>query len=217
MWDIKWSGSGTRTHPDQLTASHVGDFGTPVGVVIAQALESGLQLNPSRMLSGAELSQLYTAGKTKTRDKDSAFSKRVAQVVKQIQQQEKISPEVYNAWQTVCMSSRREQQEVFKRLDVTVEEKGESFYANMLPQVLQDLNDKKLLHIHDGANTILIPDGKKDIPFIIQKSDGGWLYSSTDLAALKYRIEQGNQWIIYVTDDSQSHHFQQVFKVCTRL
>jgi arginyl-tRNA synthetase len=116
------------------------------------------------------------------------------------------------AWQKICDISRKEFEAVYQRLDVKLEERGESFYNPFIPDVLKMLDDKGLTEISDGATCIFFP-GQKD-PLMVRKSDGGYGYASTDMAALWYRLnEEKADWVIYVTDVGQSNHFKNVFKV----
>jgi arginyl-tRNA synthetase len=116
------------------------------------------------------------------------------------------------AWEKICDISRKEFEAVYQRLDVKLEERGESFYNPFIPDVLKMLDDKGLTEISDGATCIFFP-GQKD-PLMVRKSDGGYGYASTDMAALWYRLnEEKADWVIYVTDVGQSNHFKNVFKV----
>jgi arginyl-tRNA synthetase len=125
------------------------------------------------------------------------------------------------AWQLLCEQSRREFQRIYDLLDVELTERGESFYNPLLPDVVKDLEDSGLLEESEGAKCVFLEgftnkEGNP-LPLIVQKSDGGYNYATTDLAALRYRIEQdGAQRIIYVTDAGQANHFAQVFQVARR-
>ncbi|HEY9668441.1 MAG TPA: arginine--tRNA ligase, partial [Coleofasciculaceae cyanobacterium] len=100
-------------------------------------------------------------------------------------------------------------------------ERGESFYNPLLPDVVKDLDQLGLLEENEGAKCVFLEgftnkEGKP-LPLIVQKSDGGYNYATTDLAALRYRIcADGANRIIYVTDAGQANHFAQVFQVARR-
>jgi len=107
--------------------------------------------------------------------------------------------------------SRNEFQKIYDRLGVTVEEKGESFYNDRIPPVVDKFDKAGLLKIQEGgAKCVFVPKFK--IPLMLQKSDGGYGYDSTDMAALEYRLlhVKANR-IIYVTDFSQGDHFKMCF------
>lgn len=196
--------------------SHVGDFGVPLAIVMSQGLLSGKDMTAKedKLLTAQDLSQLYIDGKKKL-IVDPKFADIVGQMVKEFQKLEKATPEIFAAWKTVCMSSRKLYEGILKRLDVHVKEKGESTYEPMLRGLIEELREKKLSVNKNGAQCIWLPTQKegKFLPFFIQKAEGGWLYASTDLAALKHRIEEGKEWIVYVTDEAQASHFSSIFKI----
>jgi len=113
------------------------------------------------------------------------------------------------------MSVGKEFDKIYERLNVHLEEKGESFYNSIIPSVIKILEEKNLAKESDGAMCIFIEG--KDMPLIIRKSDGGFSYDSTDMAAIWYRIfDQKIDWIIYVTDMGQRPHFELIFEAATR-
>ena len=103
-------------------------------------------------------------------------------------------------------------------LDIKLTERGESFYNPLLPKVVEDLDKSGLLVENQGAKCVFLEgftnrEGEP-LPLIVQKSDGGYNYATTDLASLRYRIQQDEgKRIIYVTDAGQANHFAQVFQV----
>ncbi len=132
-------------------------------------------------------------------------------------------PESLAAWQYVISQSRCQFQKIYHRLRVTLtseHERGESAYSDELASVAAELQRAGLLTESEGAQCVFLegfdrPDGSP-LPLIVQKSDGGFLYATTDLAALRYRInELRADRIIYVTDPRQSLHFRQIF-ACAR-
>jgi len=124
-------------------------------------------------------------------------------------------------WKVVRRLTLDECNKIYKRLGVQLTDedvRGESFYNDMLPGVVRDLQDLRLAVESDGAVCVFPPGFKTKegelLPFIIQKSDGAYLYATTDLAALRYRVyELKADRIIYVTDARQTQHFQMLFKV----
>ncbi len=133
---------------------------------------------------------------------------------------EKNKPE-RDAWEIVRDLTLKECNKIYKELNVTLKDsdvRGESFYKDMLKGIVQELLGYKIAVESDGASCVF-PKGFKNkegqpLPFIIQKSDGAYLYATTDLAALRYRIgELKANAIIYVTDSRQKLHFEMLFAV----
>ena len=122
-----------------------------------------------------------------------------------------------HAWKVICDVSRKGFNQVYSMLGVNLIERGESFYNDSLPGIIDDLEKQSLLTESDGAKCVYLDNFKnrdnEPLPLIAQKSDGGFNYSTTDLAALKYRCQTEHaDRIIYITDAGQSLHFQMVFE-----
>ena len=132
------------------------------------------------------------------------------------------SEQEYEAWRYVTKLTLDECFKLYKRLSVKFDRetdiRGESFYKDMLPDVVRDLKGMGLAKVSKDAVCVFPPGFKtkegEPLPFIIQKSDGAYLYATTDLAALWYRVnELKADRVIYVTDARQIQHFQMLFKV----
>uniref|UniRef100_K1QAY8 arginine--tRNA ligase n=1 Tax=Magallana gigas TaxID=29159 RepID=K1QAY8_MAGGI len=124
----------------------------------------------------------------------------------------------YKVWEIICSVSRDGFQKIYDSLGVKVSERGESFYRHMLGRIVAYLEHKKLITLSDGALCVytnsIIGRGGASLPMIVRKSDGGYNYSTTDLAALSYRVkEEMAEWIIYVVDEGQSKHLAMLFEV----
>jgi arginyl-tRNA synthetase len=203
---------------DVLRLNHVGDWGTQFGMLITYLKEVYPDaLTTADVLDLGDLVSFYKQAKVRF-DSDDNFKKIAQQAVVKLQAGD---PDNLKAWKLLCEQSRREFQVIYQLLDINLIERGESFYNPFLPAVVSELEDTGLLTEDDGAKCVFL-DGfsNKDgnpLPLIIQKSDGGYNYATTDLAALKYRIntDQANR-IIYVTDAGQSNHFTQFFQVAKR-
>ena len=117
-------------------------------------------------------------------------------------------------WKEFITYSMKEYQKVYDRLDIHFElVNGESFYNEMMPKVLDDLRQKGLAKEDDGALVVFFDENKLP-PCIVQKKDGSFLYSTSDLATIKYRKEKLNVDIaLYVVDERQAGHFKQVFEI----
>eukprot|EP00252_Welwitschia_mirabilis_P017985 TRINITY_DN4011_c0_g1_i2.p1 TRINITY_DN4011_c0_g1~~TRINITY_DN4011_c0_g1_i2.p1 ORF type:complete len:592 (+),score=132.11 TRINITY_DN4011_c0_g1_i2:303-2078(+) len=189
-----------------LRRNHVGDWGTQFGMLIEYLFEEFPNWEELGDAAIGDLQAFYKASKKKF-DEDPAFKERAQRAVVRLQGGE---DRYRDAWQQICNISRREFDQVYQRLQVQLEEKGESFYNPYIPSVLKMLEEKGLIKESEGAKVIFIEG--QNIPLIVVKSDGGFNYASTDLAALWYRLnEEKAQWIVYVTDVGQQLHFDMVF------
>ncbi len=203
---------------DVLRLNHIGDWGTQFGMLIAYLQEFVPDvLTGKKKAELADLMHWYRESK-KFFDIDPGFKKRAQLQVVRLQGGDEATLE---AWQMICDISRRAFQEIYDLLDIKLIERGESFYNPMLPEVVADLEKKGLVRISDGAKCVFLEgfiarDGTP-LPMIIQKSDGGYNYDTTDMAALRHRIEvEKAQRIIYVTDAGQSLHFQMIEKTAEK-
>ncbi|MBD1862692.1 MULTISPECIES: arginine--tRNA ligase [Trichocoleus] len=203
---------------DVLRLNHVGDWGTQFGMLITYLREACPEaLTTSNALELGDLVAFYKRAKQRF-DEDEAFKEASRQEVVRLQAGAEDS---VRAWQLLCEQSRQEFQTIYDRLDIHLTERGESFYNPLLAAVVEDLNKLGLLVEDQGAKCVFLEgftnkDGQP-LPLIVQKSDGGYNYATTDLAALRYRIQQDEaDRIIYVTDAGQSNHFAQFFQVAKR-
>jgi arginyl-tRNA synthetase len=120
-------------------------------------------------------------------------------------------------WQQICAISSIAYDDIYRLLSVEIIPRGESFYNPFLASVVDDCKTAGLLQPSNGAACLFLPgfvnrDGDP-LPLMIQKSDGGYNYATTDLAAIKHRVQDEHaDWIIYVTDAGQSQHFEMVFQ-----
>ncbi len=201
-----------------LRLNHVGDWGTQFGMLITYLKEVYPQaLVESNVLALGDLVEFYRRAKQRF-DEDADFRERARLAVVDLQSGE---PVATKAWQLLCAQSRQEFQKIYDILDIQLTERGESFYNPYLPQVISDLEAVGLLEVDQGAKCVFLEGfsnkAGERLPLIVQKSDGGYNYATTDLAALRYRITvDGAQRIIYVTDAGQAGHFEQVFQVARR-
>jgi len=119
----------------------------------------------------------------------------------------------YQLWREILKYALRHITTIYERLDVQFDHQlGESHYQPMLPGVVQSLQQAGLVQQSDGAQCVFLSDF--ETPMIIQKSDGAYLYATTDLATIKYRVENWNpDVILYVVDHRQHEHFEKLFAV----
>jgi arginyl-tRNA synthetase len=205
-----------RQGHDIIRQNHVGDWGTQFGMLISYMRElSAAQGDLSTEL--ADLESFYRAAKERF-DADPDFADTARASVVKLQGGD---AEHLTAWQQFIDESLKHCQAIYDKLNVTLSRedlKAESFYNKDLAGVVEKLEQASLLSISDGARCVFLPEftGKdgEPLPVIIQKTDGGYLYATTDLAAVQYRaFELQAQRSLYVVDARQSLHFQQVFAV----
>ena len=196
-----------------IRQNHVGDWGTQFGMLITFMRESSAEAG----VALEDLEGFYRAAKQRF-DADSEFADRARESVVKLQGGD---PEYLEAWQAFISTSLTHCQAVYDKLNVTLsmtDLKAESFYNPQLEGVVTRLENTGLLKDSDGARCVFLDEfvGKdgEPLPVIIQKTDGGYLYATTDLAAVDYRChELKADRSLYVVDARQSLHFQQVFAV----
>ncbi|EAZ92720.1 arginine--tRNA ligase [Crocosphaera chwakensis] len=203
---------------DVLRLNHVGDWGTQFGMLITYLKEVYPDaLTKADALEIGDLVNFYKQAK-KRFDEDPKFQEAARDAVVKLQSGDK---ESLQAWQLLCDQSRREFQKIYDRLNVQLTERGESFYNPYLDDVIKALDKQGILEKDQGAQCVFLEGftnkSGDPLPLIVQKSDGGYNYATTDLAALRYRIKEDKaKRIIYVTDAGQSNHFAQVFQVAEK-
>jgi arginyl-tRNA synthetase len=210
-----------RGHP-VLRLNHVGDWGTQFGMLITHLKQVAPEaLETADAVDLGDLVAFYRQAKARF-DDDDTFQATAREEVVKLQGGDPVS---LKAWGLLCDQSRREFQQIYDRLDIRLQERGESFYNPDLPAVLADLDRAGLLVTDDGARCVFLEgvSGKdgQPLPVIVQKRDGGFNYATTDLAAIRYRFGaapagDGAGRVIYVTDAGQANHFAGVFQVARR-
>ena len=205
-----------------LRLNHVGDWGTQFGMLITHLKQVAPEaLQTADAVDLGDLVAFYRQAKARF-DEDEAFQTTSREEVVKLQGGDATSRK---AWGLLCDQSRREFQTIYDRLDIQLSERGESFYNPYLQGVVDDLKARGLLVLDDGAGCVFLEgvSGKdgKPLPLIVQKSDGGFNYATTDLAAIRYRLApppagDGAGRLIYVTDAGQAAHFAGVFQVARR-
>ncbi|CRL08609.1 CLUMA_CG021334, isoform A [Clunio marinus] len=198
---------------DVLRLNHIGDWGTQFGMLIAH-LEEMFPNYVKESPPIADLQAFYKESKIRF-DNDEEFKKRAYDRVVKLQSGESNSRK---AWQLICDVSRLEYQKVYKALDVTLEERGESFYQSRMENLVKELNERGFLEEDEGRKIMWGIKGEDygGIPLTIIKSDGGFTYDTSDMATIRNRIEEEKgEWLVYVTDAGQSTHFKSLFS-CAR-
>lgn len=204
----------SRLGHDVLRLNHIGDWGTAFGMLIAYMSDEAADvLSGERQAALPDLMNWYRASK-KRFDAESDFQDRARAQVVALQGGD---AQAKAAWQIICDISYQAYQQIYQLLDIEIETRGESFYNAWLPEIVALLAEKKLLEESDGAQCVFLPGFEnkegQPLPMIVQKSDGGYNYTTTDLAALRHRVdvEQADR-LIYVTDAGQSLHFKMLFE-----
>ncbi|EPF16314.1 Arginine--tRNA ligase [Cedecea davisae] len=198
-----------------IRANHVGDWGTQFGMLIA-FLEKQQQENAGEMAL-ADLEEFYRAAK-KHYDEDEAFAERARAYVVKLQGGDEYCREM---WRKLVDITMTQNQQTYNRLNVTLtrdDVMGESLYNPMLPGIVADLKAKGLAVESEGATVVFLDEFKnKDgdpMGVIIQKKDGGYLYTTTDIACAKYRYETLHaDRVLYFIDSRQHQHLMQAWTI----
>ncbi|MBM7086597.1 arginine--tRNA ligase [Micromonospora humidisoli] len=199
-----------------VRVNHLGDWGTPFGMLIAHLADLG-EAEAAQELSIGDLDGFYRAARSKF-DADPAFRERARQRVVALQAGD---PETRRLWRLLVGQSQRYFLTVYELLDVTLtgaDFRGESAYNDRLGAVVTDLDRLGLLTDSARAACVFPPgfvgrDGV-GLPLIVRKGDGGYGYPATDLAALRSRVDElGATRLLYVVGLPQRQHFAMVFAV----
>jgi arginyl-tRNA synthetase len=202
-----------------ITDNHLGDWGTQFGKLLVGWKS---HLDPTQLQEDpiAEMERLYKLVNAEC-ESDPQVLERARQELVKLQAGDS---ENLRLWREMIALSQKQFDRVYARLGVQFDHSlGESFYNPMLKTVVDELAQRGLAGESEGAMVVRLPDipELKDHPAIVRKSDGGYNYTTTDLATLIYRWE-GGSWsvrpndIVYVTDGRQQLHFQQLFAVFRR-
>ena len=204
---------------EAVPQNHIGDWGTQFGMLIALLTEelAGLDSIDWKAFPLEDLEQFYKNAKTRY-DADEDFAKNARNIVVGLHNG---TPKWIELWKMIVNESRNHYLPIYGRLGVRLtqdDERGESFYKDILAGIVEQLKKQGLAVESEGAICVFLEGFKNKegaaLPFIIQKSDGAFLYATTDLAAMKFRVnELGAKKIIYVTDARQALHFQMLFAV----
>lgn len=201
-----------------IRLNHIGDWGTQFGMLI-----NYLKKFQPKILSGEKKADLTTLTEwykeaRKLFDTDNNFKKESQLEVVNLQSGDQ---NALNAWKIICDISREAFEQIYSLLDVKLIERGESFYNKDLPVIVKDLEQKKLIEISGGAKCVFIEGFKNregnPLPVMVQKSDGGYNYDTTDIAAFRHRCQvEGADRIIIVTDSGQSLHFEMIYALVVK-
>lgn len=194
--------------------NHIGDWGTQFGKLIIGYRKwldkEAYEKNPIE-----ELERVYVEF-SKESENDSSLDDLAREELKKLQDGDK---ENYALWQEFIKVSLDEYNKLYNRMGITFDTYyGESFYHNMMPAVLDELVEKGLAVEDQGAKVVFFDEKDNLHPCIVQKKDGAFLYSTSDIATVKFRKENYDiNRLIYLTDERQQDHFKQFFKITEML
>jgi len=208
-----------------IKQNHIGDWGMQFGRLCAlfdrKLLSKSGGVENMQLVSSEEILGEYEAFYKEANqlfDSDESFAKTARAAVAGLHSGEGIWR---THWESIVKYSKRHYEEIYGKLEVALTDKdvrGESEYNDRLPKVVEDLEKDRFAEESDGAICVF-PAGFKNkegepLPFIIRKSDGAYLYATTDLAAVRYRVDELKaDAIVYVTDSRQKMHFEMLFAV----
>jgi len=200
---------------DVRRENHIGDWGTPFGMLIEHLIDLGEE-QAVKELSIGNLDTFYRQARASF-DTDETFPERSRRRVVLLQSHD--SEETLRLWRVLVAESVRYFDEVYSKLGVLLTDDdivGESFYNDMLPGVVDDLAAMGPLVESDGARCVFPPGftnrNGDPLPLIVQKSDGGYGYAATDLAAIRDRVDRvGATRILYVVGSPQAQHLEMCF------
>ncbi|HAS64074.1 MAG TPA: arginine--tRNA ligase, partial [Vibrio sp.] len=199
-----------------VRANHIGDWGTQFGMLIAN-LERVQQESGTVSMELADLETFYRESK-KLYDEDEEFAVKARGYVVKLQGGDEYCAEM---WKKLVDVTMIQNQRNYDRLNVSLtrdDVMGESMYNDMLPKIVADLKAQGLAVEDDGAQVVFLDEYKnKDgepMGVIVQKRDGGFLYTTTDIACAKYRYEQlGADRVLYFIDSRQHQHLMQAWTI----
>ncbi|MDO6678665.1 arginine--tRNA ligase [Shewanella sp. 4_MG-2023] len=200
-----------------IRQNHVGDWGTQFGMLLAYMEELRAAHGEQADLELSDLETFYREAKVRF-DESSDFATRARNLVVSLQSGDEYCNKLWREFNDISLAHCHD---VYKRLGVTLTREdvhGESAYNDDLAQVVKDLDAKGLLSESNGAKVVFQEEFRtkegEPLPVIIQKADGGYLYATSDLAAMRYRsnVLKADR-ALYFVDLRQALHFQQVFKL----
>ena len=192
-----------------LADNHIGDWGTQFGKLIV-AYKNWLNKKSYEEDPIGELERIYVQFSDEAK-KNPALEDEAREELKKLQLGDE---ENQKLWKEFIDISLKEYNKIYDRLGVNFDYYyGESFYNDMMPAVLEELKEKGIAREDQGALVVFFENDKLP-PAIVQKKDGSFLYTTSDLATMKFRKDELNvDEAVYLTDDRQQNHFKQVFEI----
>lgn len=198
-----------------LRINHIGDFGLQFGMIIEYLLR--IYPNYEEKTFNIEDLQTFYALSKKEFDSNPEFARAAYEKVVLLQTGD---PYIVKAWNYIKDVSRQAYNEIYEKLDITLTECGESFYQSRIPDMIAELEkcDPPIMVLEEGRKIIRVPG--ESLVLTVQKSDGGYTYDTTDLAAVRYRLKEVTprlDRVIYVVDSGQAKHFDLIFWVANQM
>ena len=199
---------------DVIADNHIGDWGTPFGKLMVGYKrwldEENYKKNPVD-----ELERIYVKFAEEAENDTSLEDLAREEIAKtQAGEEDRIK-----LWKEILGATLEENEKLYSRMGISFDTYyGESYYNEMMPGVINELDEKGLLTKEGGAGLVFFDESENLYPCIVQKKDGAFLYSTSDLATIKFKREKYNiNKLVYVTDERQQDHFRQVFKISEML
>lgn len=196
-----------------ISDNHIGDWGTQFGKLIV-AYNKWLDKEAYEADPIGELERIYVLFSDESK-KDPTLEDVARNELRKLQMGDEQNNKL---WKEFIEISLKEYNKVYDRLGVKFDHYfGESFYNDMMPDVLEELKKKNIAKEDQGALVVFFEDDKLP-PALVQKKDGSFLYATSDLATIKFRKNELNvDKAVYVTDERQQNHFKQVFEISEML
>lgn len=194
--------------------NHIGDWGTQFGKLII-GYRNWLNEEAYKANAIEELERVYVEFTNQSVDHPE-LEDQAREELKKLQDGDEAN---YKLWQEFIKVSLDEYNKLYKRMGIDFDTYyGESFYHDLMPGVVEELVAKDIAVEDQGAKVVFFPEEEKLHPCIVQKKDGAFLYATSDIATVKYRLDNYNvNKLIYVTDERQQDHFKQFFKITDML
>ncbi len=199
---------------DVVADNHIGDWGTPFGKLMV-GYERWLDRKAYEENPVDELERIYVkfANEVELNPELEELAR------EEIAKTQSGDESRIKLWKEILNATLEENEKLYKKMDITFDTYyGESYYNDMMPGVIDELDKKRLLTVDEGAKLVFFDESENLHPCIIQKKDGAFLYSTSDLATIQFKRREYNiNRMVYVTDERQQDHFRQVFKIADML
>lgn len=197
-----------------IADNHIGDWGTQFGKLII-GYRKWLNEKAYKENAIEELERVYVEF-TKESENHPELEDQAREELKKLQDGDE---ENYKLWQEFIKASLEEYGKLYNRMGITFDTYyGESFYHDMMPGVVKELEEKGLAVEDQGAKVVFFDEKENLHPCIVQKKDGAFLYATSDIATVKFKKDKYDvNKLIYVTDERQQDHFKQFFKITDML
>lgn len=194
--------------------NHIGDWGTQFGKLII-GYRKWLDQDAYKKNAIEELERVYVKFSQES-EEHPELEEEARLELKKLQDGDE---ENYNLWKEFIQVSMEEYEKLYSRLDIHFDTfYGESFYHPIMPEVVKELVERGTAKEDDGAKVVFFPEEENLFPCIVQKKDGAFLYATSDIATVKFRLHTYDvNRLIYLTDERQQDHFKQFFRITEML